>query len=458
MAGGTSGAVQTDFPTSVNNVFQNPPKAAMVLEGDFVPGVATVKAKPGTDYGEFPFPSINGSPPSVVIGGDTIVAFRDNPAIEAFVKFLGDAGRRPRHGREGRLRDRQQEHAGERLPGRDDARDRVRDREGEERRVRHVRPAAGRVRRARSARASGGSSRTSSANPKDVSGHPAEARVVGASAYKKGKYGRMSSGSITAEPPVAAAPPRRRGPRPAPLPGGRLFLLPALVLLGVWIVYPTSTRSSGASTGSTGSTTSSGSTTTSRSSRRSTLTTAIKNNLIWVAVVPAFVTAIGLIFAVLTERVGWSVAFKTVVFLPMAISAFATGVTWRIMYVQDPNLGAVNALGRSIVQSLQPAGLALGRVPVDVERHRHGADRMMLDDAAPPGRRRAARADRHPAGPTCRRAAKQAVEPKPAPRPHRRRRLARLQARRRHVPGKVETGELGLPGVTVQLGTPRTRW
>jgi alpha-glucoside transport system substrate-binding protein len=88
MAGGTSGAVQTDFPTSVNNVFQNPPKAAMVIEGDFVPGVATVKAKPGTDYAEFPFPSINGSPPSVEIGGDTIVAFRDNPAIESFVKFL----------------------------------------------------------------------------------------------------------------------------------------------------------------------------------------------------------------------------------------------------------------------------------------------------------------------------------------------------------------------------------
>jgi alpha-glucoside transport system substrate-binding protein len=60
-----------------------------VLEGDFVPGVATVKAKPGTDYAEFPFPSIGGSPASVEIGGDTIVAFRDNPAIEAFVNFLG---------------------------------------------------------------------------------------------------------------------------------------------------------------------------------------------------------------------------------------------------------------------------------------------------------------------------------------------------------------------------------
>ena len=89
MAGGTSGAVQTDFPTSVNNVWESPPKAAQVLEGDFVPGVATVKSKPGTGYGEFPFPSINNSPASVEIGGDTIVAFRDNPAIESFVKFLG---------------------------------------------------------------------------------------------------------------------------------------------------------------------------------------------------------------------------------------------------------------------------------------------------------------------------------------------------------------------------------
>jgi hypothetical protein len=89
MAGGTSGAVQTDFPTSVNNVWESPPKAAIVLEGDFVPGVATVKSKPGTGYAEFPFPSINNSPPSVEIGGDTIVAFRDNPAIESFVKFLG---------------------------------------------------------------------------------------------------------------------------------------------------------------------------------------------------------------------------------------------------------------------------------------------------------------------------------------------------------------------------------
>jgi alpha-glucoside transport system substrate-binding protein len=88
IAGGRSGALQTDFPTSVNDVFQNPPKAAIVFEGDFVPGVATVKAKAGTGYGEFAFPSIDGSGPAVEIGGDTIVTFRDTPAIRAFVNFL----------------------------------------------------------------------------------------------------------------------------------------------------------------------------------------------------------------------------------------------------------------------------------------------------------------------------------------------------------------------------------
>ena len=86
--GGTSGALQTDFPTSVNNVFQEPPKAAMVIEADFVPGTATVKATPGKDYNLFTFPSINGSKPAVEIAGDSIVTFTDNPAVQAFETFL----------------------------------------------------------------------------------------------------------------------------------------------------------------------------------------------------------------------------------------------------------------------------------------------------------------------------------------------------------------------------------
>jgi alpha-glucoside transport system substrate-binding protein len=88
MVGGTSGALQTDFPTSVNNVFQSPPKGAMVMEGDFVPGSATVKAKPTVDYNVFAFPSIDGSKPAVEVAGDSIVTFRTTPATQAFETFL----------------------------------------------------------------------------------------------------------------------------------------------------------------------------------------------------------------------------------------------------------------------------------------------------------------------------------------------------------------------------------
>jgi alpha-glucoside transport system substrate-binding protein len=87
--GGTKGALQADFPTSVTNVFSQPAKAAMVIEGDFVPGAATKsKAKAITDYNQFPFPSVNGSAPAVVGGGDTIVMFKDTPAARALVTYL----------------------------------------------------------------------------------------------------------------------------------------------------------------------------------------------------------------------------------------------------------------------------------------------------------------------------------------------------------------------------------
>ena len=87
---------------------------------------------------------------------------------------------------------------------------------------------------------------------------------------------------------------------------------------------------------------------------------------------PAFVTAIGLIFAVLTERIRWAVAFKTVVFLPMAISAFATGVTWRLMYTQDPNLGAVNALGRAVSDAFSSPGVLSNALPSTTALQQHG--------------------------------------------------------------------------------------
>ena len=90
MVGGTSGALQTDFPTSVSNVFTTSPKGAQVIEGDFVPGVvaSSNSLKPTTGYNVFAFPSVDGSGPTVVGGGDELMMFRDTPAIRALVTYL----------------------------------------------------------------------------------------------------------------------------------------------------------------------------------------------------------------------------------------------------------------------------------------------------------------------------------------------------------------------------------
>ena len=92
IAGGTNGALQYSFNQSVTNAFSNPAKAAMVFEADFVGQVIadTTKAKPSTGFNAFVFPTITAGPNSqaVEIAGDMMVAFRDTPAIQAFVKYL----------------------------------------------------------------------------------------------------------------------------------------------------------------------------------------------------------------------------------------------------------------------------------------------------------------------------------------------------------------------------------
>jgi alpha-glucoside transport system substrate-binding protein len=89
MAGGTDGALQSDMPSSVAKVFNDNPQAAMVVIGDFAPGVVTDNPlEPVTGYNVFAFPSINGSAPSVVGGGDLFVNFKKSEAATAFLDYL----------------------------------------------------------------------------------------------------------------------------------------------------------------------------------------------------------------------------------------------------------------------------------------------------------------------------------------------------------------------------------
>ena len=88
MAGGTDGALQTDFGTSVGNVFSDSPQAAMVIEGDFVPGAVETTLEPETGYNVFTVPSVDGSGPAVVGGGDLFVEFKKSECGDAFMEYL----------------------------------------------------------------------------------------------------------------------------------------------------------------------------------------------------------------------------------------------------------------------------------------------------------------------------------------------------------------------------------
>ncbi|MEU8363508.1 ABC transporter substrate-binding protein [Nonomuraea sp. NPDC048882] len=87
VAGGSSGALQTDFPTCVNDVYSTK-KAAMVIEADFVAVEAVQSgAKLGEEAKYFPFPKAGDTAP-VVLGGDVAVAMKDSPGAMALVQFL----------------------------------------------------------------------------------------------------------------------------------------------------------------------------------------------------------------------------------------------------------------------------------------------------------------------------------------------------------------------------------
>ncbi|MCX5524434.1 sugar ABC transporter permease [Streptomyces bobili] len=144
--------------------------------------------------------------------------------------------------------------------------------------------------------------------------------------------------------PGAPAPPRvRRSVTGTRRTVAVLFLLPALVLLGALVVYPIGysvVRSfyDQSGDGFAG-----------IDNYKALFTddgirTALKNNVLWVVFAPTVATALGLIFAVLTERIRWGTAFKLVVFMPMAISMLAAGIIFRLVYDQDPDKGVANAV------------------------------------------------------------------------------------------------------------------
>ena len=75
---------------------------------------------------------------------------------------------------------------------------------------------------------------------------------------------------------------------------------------------------------------------------------AMKNNMLWLIVVPAAATAFGLLAAQLTDRIKWGNIAKSLIFMPMAISFVGASVIFKLVYDTRPagqdQIGILNAV------------------------------------------------------------------------------------------------------------------
>jgi alpha-glucoside transport system permease protein len=124
-----------------------------------------------------------------------------------------------------------------------------------------------------------------------------------------------------------------------------LFLMPAIVALGLYLAYPVlatawlSLNRDGSFVGFENY---------SRMMSEAKFWESMRNNLLWLVVVPAMSTAFGLLVAQLTDRIWWGNIAKSLIFMPMAISFVGASVIWKLIYDTRPadqdQIGLLNAL------------------------------------------------------------------------------------------------------------------
>lgn len=164
------------------------------------------------------------------------------------------------------------------------------------------------------------------------------------------------------------------------------FLFPAALVLGALLAYPiifTFVRSTFDATGDTFI----GIDNYVRIFSQPRTLIAVRNNLIWVLIVPAIITALGLVLAVLAQKVPWAAAFRMALFVPLVVSGLAAGVTFRFLYAADPSLGLVNAVIQTAVHLVQPPGPYPGARPSQPEHVAREApdSHLVLNDRVAPG-------------------------------------------------------------------------
>lgn len=129
-----------------------------------------------------------------------------------------------------------------------------------------------------------------------------------------------------------------------------IFLFPALVALGLYLAYPVfaTLRLSFLERGSGNTYTFVGFKNYTQMFAEDKFMEALKNNVLWLVVVPAAATAFGLLTAQLTDRLRWGNIAKSIVFMPMAISFVGAAVIFKLIYEARPEdvaqIGVLNHL------------------------------------------------------------------------------------------------------------------
>lgn len=89
--------------------------------------------------------------------------------------------------------------------------------------------------------------------------------------------------------------------------------------------------------------------------------TAFRNNLIWMVFFTAGTVGLGLLFAILVDKVKYERFAKSIVFMPMAISFVGAGVVWKFMYTYKPpgtaQIGLLNQI--LVIFGFEPKGWLL---------------------------------------------------------------------------------------------------
>jgi alpha-glucoside transport system permease protein len=138
-----------------------------------------------------------------------------------------------------------------------------------------------------------------------------------------------------------------------------LYLLPALIIMLIFIIYPTFNTVALSFMDKNSTHSASQSCVTNEpcwgifENYRYALTNpemliALRNNAMWLILMVPGTVIVGLLFAILSDRISYESFAKSIIFMPMAISFIGAGIIWRFVYYIEtgsaPQIGLLNGI------------------------------------------------------------------------------------------------------------------